>query len=258
MKRLACVLVLALASAALASAAQEPKLPRVLFFADPQTSDNHIVRRQDPAAPSTAERYFAEYAKGEFDATVTQDPAEVSREKLAGYRAVVFFTAINPPVDREALVEWVRNGGAFTGIHSTANTFQGYAPFGEMLGAFFESRPWRTREQPLLRVRVKVEDRRHPATRHLGESFEITDDIYLFKKWDRSKAHVLLSLDPKSLDLTKVRQPEWDYPVAWTKAYGEGRVFYTALGDDEAVWRDPRYRAHLVNGIRWTMARAAR
>lgn len=248
-------IALVCASAALSPAAPAPKLPGVLFFADPQGSDNHIARRQDRATPSVAERYFAEYSKGVFEATVTQDPAEVSRERLARYNAVVFFTAINPPVDREALVEWVKAGGAFTGIHSTANTFQGYPPFGEMLGAYYESRPWRTREKPLITVTVKVEDREHPATRHLGEAFEITDDVYLFKNWDRSRAHVLLSLDPKSLDLTKVRQPEREYPVAWTKAHGKGRVFYTALGDDEAVWKDARYRAHLLGGIRWTLAR---
>ena len=81
---------------------------------------------------------------------------------------MVFFTAINPPADKEALVEWVREGGAFTGIHSTANTFQSYSPFGEMLGAYYESRPWRTKDKPLEKVRVKVEDTKHPATRHLG------------------------------------------------------------------------------------------
>ncbi len=248
MIRLTCLLTLLLAAGV-----QSQELPRVLFFADPQGSDNNIVRRRDPAAPSTAERHFADYAKGVFEATVTQDPAEVSRARLGRYQAVVFFTAINPPVEKEALVEWVRNGGAFTGIHSTANTFQGYPPFGEMLGAYYESRPWRTREQPLVKVIVKVEDREHPATKHLGAAFEITDDIYLFKNWDRSKAHCLLSLDPTSLDLTKVQRPDRDYPIAWTKTYGKGRVFYTALGDDEAVWKDPRYRTHLMNGIRWTL-----
>ena len=258
MNRLAGLLVLLLASGVLASAAPDQKLPRVLFYNDPRESDNHIVRRRTPDQLSTAERYFSEYARGRFDATITQDPTQVSREKLSQYQAVVFFTAINPPIDREGLVEWVKNGGAFTGIHSTANTFQDYAPFAEMLGAAYESRPWRTQEKPLVPVRIRVEDRVHPATQHLGETFEITDDIYLFKKWDRSKAHLLLSLEPRSLDLTKVRSPEREYPISWTKTYGKGSVFYTALGDDESVWKDPRYRSHLLGGIRWTMGATRR
>ena len=234
----------------------QERLPKVLFYADPQRSDNDIVRRTEPEVPSPAERHFVEITKGIFEVTATQNAAEVSREKLKQYRAVVFFTAINPPADKEALVEWVKEGGAFTGIHSTANTFQSYSPFGEMLGAYYESRPWRTKDKPLEKVRVKVEDTKHPATRHLGKSFEIEDDLYLFKNWDRSKVHVLLSMDPTSLDMTKVKRPDPDMAIAWTKTYGTGRVFYTALGDAEHVWQDARYQKHLIEGVKWTMGKS--
>src|SRR5919107_644334 len=85
---------------------------------------------------------------------------------LARYQAVVFFTAINPPgVDVDGLVAWVRDGGAFVGIHSTANTYQGHPAFGAMLGARYDRRPWRTAEHPQTEVRVQVEDRTHPAPR---------------------------------------------------------------------------------------------
>ncbi|GMV95868.1 MAG: hypothetical protein AMXMBFR83_02370 [Phycisphaerae bacterium] len=227
--------------------------PAVLFYSDPQQSDNDIIRRTDPAVLSPAETHFADMTRGLFEVTVTQDPAEVTREKLKGYRAVVFFTAINPPADKEALVEWVKNGGGFVGIHSTANTFQGYPPFGEMLGANFDRRPWRTRDQPLARARVIVADPRHAATRHLAAAFEIEDDLYVFKNWDRRNVHLLLRLDPASLDMSKVQQPDEELPVAWTRTYGRGRVFYTALGDAVQVWQDPRFRRHLIEGLKWTM-----
>jgi type 1 glutamine amidotransferase len=41
--------------------------------------------------------------------------------------------------------------------------------------------------------------------------------------------------------------------VAWVKTHGQGRVFYTALGDWEETWKNPAYRTHLIEGIRWTM-----
>lgn len=247
------LLVVALTSL---GAQENPALPKVLFFANPMSSDNDVIRRPEPGVLSIAERHFAELSKGVFDVTITQDGAEVTCEKLARYRAVVFFTAINPPgVDKDGLIEWVKNGGAFVGIHSTANTFQNYPAFGEMLGAYYDRRPWRTRENPQTKVRVKVEDRTHPATRHFAESFEITDDIYQFKKFDRRKVQLLLSLDPSSLDLTnpKVNRADKSFPVSWAKTHGKGRVFYTALGDWEETWIDPRYRTHLIEGIRWAM-----
>jgi len=245
----------ALALCVLALLQAQDRPPKVLFYADPQGSDNTIIRRRKPDEPSLAEKHFVEATKGAFVVTATQDAAEVTREKLKNYDALVMFTAINPPADREAIVDWVKSGGAFTGIHSTANTFQGYAPFGEMLGACYESRPWRTREKPLAKVRVKVEDTKHAATKHLGDAFEIEDDLYLFRNWDRSKVNVLLSMDAASLDMTKVKRKDPDMAIAWTKTHGKGRVFYTALGDAEHVWKDARYRTHLVEGVKWTMGK---
>jgi type 1 glutamine amidotransferase len=55
----------------------------------------------------------------------------------------------------------------------------------------------------------------------------------------------------------KVNRDDMVFPVSWTKAFGRGRVFYTALGDWEPTWSDPRYRTHLTNGILWAIARPA-
>ena len=95
----------------------------------------------------------------------------------------------------------------------------------------------------------------HPATRHLPSSFPFADDIYQFKNFDLTKVQLLLSLDPAGLDLAnpKVNTADRDFPVAWAKSHGEGRVFYTALGDWEETWSDPRYRTHLTKGILWAM-----
>jgi type 1 glutamine amidotransferase len=231
-------------------------LPKVLFFATPMTSDNDVVRRASPNELSVAERHFRELSIGVFDVTLTQDGAEVTRGKLARYHAIVFFTAINPPkVEIDALVEWVRNGGAFIGIHSTANTYQKHPGFGELLGGRYDRRPWRTPQAPQTKVRIKVDDPNHPATRHLGATFEISDDIYQFKSFAPGDVTVLLSLDPASLDLgnPKVNRADTVFPVAWVKSFGRGRVFYTALGDWEPTWEDPRYRVHLIQGIKWAI-----
>jgi uncharacterized protein len=231
-------------------------LPKVLFFANPMGSDNDVARRPEPDVLSVAERQFAELSEGVFDITFTADGSRVTPEELARHDAVVFFTAGNPPgVDVDGLIAWVEDGGAFVGIHSTANTYQRHPGFGPMLGARFDRRPWRTREAPQTRVRVRVEDRTHPATRHLGESFAIADDIYQFKDFDRGRVQLLLSLDPERLDLANpgVNREDRHFPVAWAREHGRGRVFYTALGDWEPTWEDPRYRTHLIRGIRWAM-----
>lgn len=238
------------------STLQAAELPKILFFANPMSSDNDVIRRPAPGLLSVAERNFAALATNIFNVAITQDGSQISRDQLARFDAVVFFTAINPPgVDKEALIDWVKNGGAFIGIHSTANTYQNYPPFGEMLGAYYDRRPWRTRENPQTKVRIIVHDQAHPATRHLGASFEIADDIYQFKNFDPAKVQLLLRLDPASLDLANpgVNRGDQHFPVAWAKTHGQGRVFYTALGDWEPTWKDPRYRTHLIEAIRWAL-----
>ncbi len=88
-------------------------------------------------------------------------------------------------------------------------------------------------------------------------SFRVTDEIYVFRNFSPLHSHVLLSLDTSSVDMKKAnptRDHETSYPLAWTRTYGKGRVFYIALGHEKAVWRDPRYREILLKGIRWAIS----
>src|SRR5215207_3223744 len=102
-------------------------------------SDNDVIRRSATGELSVAERHFRALSEGIFDVTLTQNGSDVTRDTLKGVQAVVFFTAINPPgTDIDGLIAWVREGGAFVGIHSTANTYQSHPGFGEMLGARYD------------------------------------------------------------------------------------------------------------------------
>src|SRR5262249_53012773 len=86
-------------------ALQGAELPKVLFLANPMSSDDDVIRRPREDVPSVAERHFARLSQGVFDVTITQDGAEVTRARLTRYQAVVFFTAINPPgVDVDGLI----------------------------------------------------------------------------------------------------------------------------------------------------------
>lgn len=232
---------------ALLSSTPEDKLPKVLFLTRSRGFAHAVVKRTDKDTLAPAEKHFLEAAKGKFDVDVTQDDESITREKLAGYKAVVFYTTGELAIDKDAFIEWVKNGGGFVGIHCATDTFYKFAPYGEMIGGYFDGHPW-TQD-----VKVKVEDKSHPATKHLGDSFGIKDEIYQFRDWERGKVHVLLSIDVTSVDLTKkeVKRTDGDFAVAWTKNYGKGRVFYTSLGHREEVWADERFRTHLMNGIAW-------
>ena len=78
---------------------------------------------------------------------------------------------------------------------------------------------------------------------------------YQISDFDNEGSHVLLRLDANSVYLTLngVRRRFYGWPLAWTRTYGRGRVFYMALGHEEAVWRDARYQQILLNAILWSI-----
>jgi type 1 glutamine amidotransferase len=189
---------------------------------------------------------------GEFEIDATKDCSLLSRDNLKRYDAVIFYTTGELPISdaqKADLLAFIKSGKGFVGIHSATDTFYKWPEYGEMIGGYFDQHPWHKE------VTVNVEDRRHPATRHLGNAFKITDEIYQFKEFSRDRAHVLMSLDTNTVDLTlpAVHRKDKDFAIAWCRNYGRGRVFYTALGHRAEVWQDLRFQLHLLGALRWVV-----
>ena len=194
-----------------------------------------------------------------FEVEECTDCSKWTPEYLGRFDAMVSYgggelTKVRPPLteaNKKALIDFIRGGKGFVAIHSAsymcpASKWPAYA---EMLGGVFINHPWSQK------VRIIVEDRKHPATAHLGEAFEVRDEIYQFNQWSRAKTHVVLSIDNGSVDVKKpaVRRKDLDFGIAWCHLYGKGRVFFTALGHGPNVWNDPRFQKHLINGVLWAM-----
>ena len=191
-----------------------------------------------------------------FEFVVTDDVAHFDKDKLNTYDVVVFCLTTGEiklsESQKAALLEFITSGkGGFVGIHSATDTFYQWPQFGEMLGGYFDHHPWGAGDT----VTIKNEQPKNPITLPWGDQpFELKEEIYQFKEpYDRKKQDVLLSLDTTKTDMTKpnIKRTDKDFAVAWTKTYGKGRVFYTSLGHNEAVWKDPRFQAHLMAGLQW-------
>jgi len=242
---LALIGIALLTALSCADDAAQPARPKALYLTHSAGFKHDVLPLSEQVLKEIA-------ARSDIDVTATQDCSMVSREGLKPYDAVVFYTTGELPMSDEqkaALIDFVKSGKGFVGIHSATDTFYNWAEYGEMIGGYFDGHPWHQE------VAIRVEDPRHPATRHLGASFKIADEIYQFKNFSRERVRVLMSLDPGSVDLTKpgVRRADKDFALAWQRDFGRGRVFYTALGHRPEVWRDERYQRHLVEGLRWAM-----
>jgi type 1 glutamine amidotransferase len=184
---------------------------------------------------------------GDFEVDATEDPAALEKP-LDEYAAVVFLSTsgeVLTPAGRERLAEYVESGGGFVGVHAAACTEYDWPYYGELLGAWFARHP---EYQP---GKALVEDRDHPATRHLPAVWDFTDEWYDFRTNPRSAVRVLASADESSYDGGGMGD---DHPLVWCREQGEGRVFYTALGHASEAYEDPDFRAHLLGGITWAAA----
>jgi type 1 glutamine amidotransferase len=200
--------------------------------------------------PCLVETIFMELARRHnFQVVCSQDSrAEITAENLKNFDAVWFYTTGELPLSdgqKADLLAFVKGGKGFGGSHSATDTFYKWPEYGDMIGAYFAGHP-----PGLQKIRVIVEDSKHPATRHLGKSFDYEDEIYQFRApYSRDKLHVLMRVDMKATK--NLWRKDGDNPLAWIREYGKGRVFYTALGHADRVWRDELFQEHVVGGLRY-------
>ena len=175
---------------------------------------------------------------------------------LDAYDAVLFYTNgetdLSDAQKRDLLAFIAIDGKGFVGVHSAAATAYGWPEYGRMLGGVFDNHPWK-----VTSARIIVERPEVPAMKRWKTGMRLTDEHYQMRLggYARRDVDVLARLDPTSLDLTApgVHRTDRDFPVAWIKRYGRGRVFYSGLGHTEQSWDDPRVRSMYLEGIRWAL-----
>jgi type 1 glutamine amidotransferase len=195
---------------------------------------------------------FKEIAQqsGKLEVVQTEDVSLLSAAGLRNFEAVMFYTTGELPiseVQKHDLLDFVRGGKGFGGVHSATDTFYKWPEYGELIGAYFQNHPW-TQE-----VTVRVKDANSPLVAHLAPSFRIKDEIYQVRNFAADRVHVLLELDTSSVNMSApgINPGATQFPLAWTQTYGAGRVFYNALGHFDSTWTDPGIRKMMLQAMLW-------
>ena len=198
---------------------------------------------------------------GLFDVRFRTDMELMTKQKLKGNRknldyfdAVMFYTQGDLEVSEEQKADLMRfvkeDGKAILAVHSGTDSFrESWPEYVDMVGGAFINHPWHQK------IRVRVEDRTHPISRHFPAEFEITDEIYQVDRYDRSKVRVLMAMDTSSVDMTKkgVQRTDGDFALAWVREFGKGRVFTCLLGHRPEVWDNPDIQKMWLEAFRWAI-----
>ena len=173
---------------------------------------------------------------------------------LTYFDAIFFFGVreIDLTAEQRAdLLSFVHDDGkGFVATHSAATAFFSWPEFGDMLGGRFDEHPWQIIAAPVI-----VEDPGFPAMKAFPARAVVTDEHYQLKDFSRDKVRVLARLDASALDLKAplVHRTDADFPVAWAKTYGKGRVFYSTLGHAPEAWDTPLIQQMYFEAIRWAL-----
>jgi type 1 glutamine amidotransferase len=232
------------------------------FTGDPDQKVKNAAKKDGPVVETTAlEKYSAEFRAKTGLTVGPENCGRINKDTLKNFDAILFFTTgsvkegqISPLTDAELtdLLEWVKAGGTFTGTHCATDTLFNATQYGDLVGGYFKGHP-----QGLQKVKLKVEDPSHPAAKPFSDGEVFEDEIYIFhdKPYSRDKLHVILSVGPDSNFPPNARpgqgRTDNDYAISWCQDYGKGKVFYTSLGHDKAMWKNPKFQEHLLDGIKW-------
>lgn len=210
-----------------------------------------VSRKDDKLAPS--ERAITELgiSSGVFRVDCTQDvQKDFTKEKLAGYDIVYFYTTGKLPIEKETLEYFVNDwckqkGHGFIGSHSATDTYNDDAIYYDMIGGTFNGHPWNAGTE----ITVTVHDKDHPVSKPWGNEFKIKDEIYQFKHFKPENVRVLMSMN---MEKTNQKAP-YHVPISWVKQWGDGRVLYISLGHQEDVWTNETYMKSVLGGIKWIL-----
>jgi hypothetical protein len=211
---------------------------RVIAFYTAKSDQGHISFVRE------ANKWFIQMAdKHNFSYDSTDNWNNLNKEFLSSYQVIIFLdTRPDSDAQRAAFRQYIENGGAWMGFHFSAFALNNSA-FPQnwdwyhniFLGAGeYKGNTWRPTKAVL-----RVNERKHPATKHLPEKFLSSPNEWYSWKNDISKnpdIEILLSIDPSSFPLgTGPKQYEiWHsgfFPVVWTNK--NFRMLYINMGHND-------------------------
>ena len=251
-----------------------PKKPRKILVFSKTNGFRH-------ASIATGKIALTEMGKktGTFETVISDDLANFETDALKDFDAVCFLSTTNDvfspnkqematltedakkaAADKESrlkanLMDFVKSGHGFIGIHAATDTCYEWAEYGKMINGCFDGHPW-TADVPVS-IKVEPGQEKHPLVAMFGgQNIEFKEEIYQFREpYDSKAVHMLLRLDTEKTDMTRggIKRKDGDFGVAWARHWEKGRVFYCSIGHNHEMYWNPKILSHYLAGIQWAL-----
>lgn len=215
--------------------------------------------RDNPSVDAARARLSAIAAARGWQLVFTDRGGVMNADDLARFAVVVWNNvsgdALTTP-QRAAFKAYMEHGGGYAGIHGAGGDpvwfWDWYAD--TLLGARFTGHPGRPQFQTAT---VSLTDPDNAIGAGGAKAFPLLEEWYSFDRNPVSGGAVAVAtIDEREYQQIGYRGESLSmgyHPVAWRKAIGAGRMFYTAIGHRPENYDEPHAAALLAEGIAWAM-----
>jgi YVTN family beta-propeller protein len=220
---------------------------KVLAFYSTKVEPDHVLFAEG------ALKFFSDIStKNNFTFDSTSNWDDMNDSNLRKYEVVVWLND-EPSNDEQkrAFQKYVENGGAWLGFHVAAynDKDSNWPWFVDFLGGGrFLINNW-----PPLPAKLTVDDRSHPVTKHIPESFTSPDnEWYIWKPSPRLNrdVRVLVTLDPSNYPIGfKDVLTSGDLPVVWTNT--KYKMLYMNMGHGDKIFTSPIQNQLIQDAALW-------
>ncbi len=174
--------------------------------------------------------------------TLTEDATVLASIELAEFDVLIFNTLRREQTtltveEQIGMTRFIGGGKGFVCIHISGCAPEDWPEYHDVTGGGWVDGT--STHPPYGQFLVNVDEADHPCAEGISD-FLTNDELYTKLGW-RAGNDVFLSAD---LDGDA-------QPIAWTRKYGNGRVFATTLGHDGLSFKTPLFQRLVLNGVSW-------
>lgn len=188
-----------------------------------------------------------------FETVVATNDNEITPDGLAKYEIVFHLNSTGElfqgGTKRKDYETWIRNNGAFAGMHGATDSGQSWEFYKEITGQYYDLHdPCCANAQ----IQWTTAGQNHFAGKGLPNPWSRSEEWYKFNRysdWSTKAGFTVLSTVQTSGGGTR--------PVSFVREWGNFRAFYTSLGHEDGPYSDADVIKHVTQGIMWAVRREA-